>query len=77
MALAQCPQPTFLHANQIDALYTVYSSSQIKSYFDSQALGIINYLNTTAYPVLSTTVQVSNGTPSNPVTNQIIIDTSL
>lgn len=39
MPLSSYVQGTFafLHANQIDAIYTVYSSSQIKTFFDSQA----------------------------------------
>lgn len=47
MGFTQCATQTFLHANQIDAIYTVYSSTQIKTLFDSQTTGIINYLNNT------------------------------
>lgn len=47
MALTKMGNFTFLHANQIDALYTVYTSTQIKAFFDSQATELKSYLNNT------------------------------
>lgn len=54
MSFTNCPNPTFLHANQIDALYTVYSSTQIKVFFDSQVTDIIEWLNDTHIPEVNT-----------------------
>lgn len=45
MAVAKLGAFTFLHADQIDALYTVYTSTQIKTFFDTQATEIQTYLN--------------------------------
>lgn len=45
MAISECPQPTFLHTDQIDI--PELNSTQLKQGFDSQALGIIDYINNT------------------------------
>lgn len=47
MAMTKASQFTFLNADQIDALYTVYTSAQIKGFLDSQATELRDYLNDT------------------------------
>lgn len=44
MAMTKPSAFTFLHANQVDALYTVYTATQIKTFFDSQATELRTYL---------------------------------
>jgi hypothetical protein len=47
MALTRMGTFTFLHASQVDALYTVYTATQIKGFFDSQATELKTYANST------------------------------
>lgn len=61
MSIINISNPTFLHASQIDALYTIYNSTQIKAFFDSQATGIISDVNTKIVTVLNSTTSGSSG----------------